>query len=78
MKDLLRHDNDEVALSAAEALGRLGHRDGLRIVLRLLNSDGTINRRAARAAGVIVGQRFRANSEGVASARRYLQAKGIR
>jgi len=78
LKDLLRHGHDEVALSAAEALGSLGDQDGLRLVVRFLHSDEAINRRAARAIGVILGQRFSANSEGVASARRYLKAKGIK
>jgi len=77
LQKVLRHNNDEVALSAAEVLGSLGNQDGLRLVLKLLESDEAINRLAARALGAILGQRFSCNAEGVASARRYVKAKGI-
>ena len=78
LKELLRHSDHRVALRAAEALGNLGSKDGLRLVARLVRSDEPINRRAARALGVILGQPFRPNNEGVATARRYLKAKRIK
>ena len=65
-----------VAISAAEALGRLGDRRGLRLAAEYLVSDRPLNRRAARAVGVIVGQDFRPNSEGLTAARAYLKKHG--
>lgn len=77
LQELLRHDKSEVALHAAEALGRMGDKSGLRYLARLVKSDSPLNRRAARALGIVLGRSFRPNSEGVEAARRYLKGKKI-
>lgn len=75
---LLQSKTELVALSAAEALGRLGDQRGLRLVAQYVMSERTLNRRAARALGVIVGQEFRPTSEGLAAARSYIKQKKIK
>lgn len=71
--ELLEHEDDEVALRAAAALGRMGRRDGLRIVLQNLRQNQEHNRLAALAMGLIVGQRFHLNQQGIEQARRYMK-----
>ena len=78
LRDLLRHKDDDVALRAAEALGRMNDQSGIRVVARILRGDTSLNRRAARALGAIVGHPFRATTEGVAAARCYLKAKKVK
>jgi len=65
-----------VALRAAGALGRLGERTGLPLVMEALQQKGAQARLAAQVFGEIVGHRFPANERGVKAARRYLSAKG--
>ena len=77
LRRLLHHQDEDIALRAAEALARAEDRSGLRVVLRVLWNDAPRNRRAARALGVMVGQDFRPNPEGVAAARRYAKASGL-
>lgn len=69
--ELLEHDSDEVVLRAAAALARMDNREGLQPVLRLLRQDHENTRLAALALGLIVGQRFRLNQQGVKQARLY-------
>jgi hypothetical protein len=78
LRQLLKHNDEAVVLRAAEALGRMNDQSGLRLVARWVRGDTSLNRRAARTLGVIVGQPFRATTEGVAAARRYLKAKKIK
>jgi len=73
LRRLLRHGKDEVALCAAEALGRIGDNSGLRTVASILQANASLRRRAARALGIIVAQRFAATDEGVAAALHYLK-----
>lgn len=77
LAELLKSKSELVAISAAEALGRLGDRRGLRLAAEYLVSDRPLNRRAARAVGVIVGQDFRPNSEGLTAARAYLKQHSL-
>ena len=78
LRKLLRHHDREVALRAAEALGRMDDKSGLRVAARQVHGDDPLNRRAARVLGTIVGQPFRATNEGVAAARRYVKANRIK
>jgi len=73
LRALPQHRDDEVALRAAAALGRLGDKSGVRVVARVLHTDSHLSRRAAYTLGIIVGEKFRANAEGVAEAREYLK-----
>jgi HD-GYP domain-containing protein (c-di-GMP phosphodiesterase class II) len=75
LRELLCDDVEVVAIRAAGALGQLGDWSGLPLIMRLLKEDGPHIRLAVRAFGDITGQRFTANREGLASARRYLKAK---
>lgn len=77
LAELLKGRTEDLALRAAEALGRLGDQRGLRIAAEIVRRDTPANRRAARALGIIVGQEFRPNSDGVTAARRYLKEKKI-
>ncbi len=78
LRELLRHEDPEVAIRAAETLGKMDDKSGLGVLMRCVRSDTSLNRRAARALGVLLGQRFRPNSEGVAAARRYLKVNKIK
>ena len=78
LRKLLRHNNKEVALRAAEALGRMDDKSGLRVAARQVHGDDPLDRRAARVLGTILGQSFRATNEGVAAARRFLKANRIK
>ncbi len=78
LRELLRHEDPEVAIRAAETLGKMDDRSGLGVLTRCVRSDTSLNRRAARALGIMLGQRFRPNPEGVAAARRYLKANKIK
>ena len=78
LRRLLRHGNPEVSLRAAVALGRIGDGSGLRVVARVLQEEGPLGRRAARALGLIVGQPFRANAAGVTAARNYVKTHKIK
>ena len=78
LRNLIKDEDSTLALRAAESLGKMDDKSGLRLVTRMLRSDGPISRPAARALGVILGQSFRPNAEGVAAARRYVAAKGIK
>jgi hypothetical protein len=71
LKRMLKHDADEVAVAAAEALARFKDDSGRRVAVRILRGDTKLTRRAARALGMIVGQNFRPNADGVAAARAY-------
>lgn len=71
--ELLKSKSELVAVSAADALGRLGDQRGLRVVAECLQTDSEMAPRAARALGVIVGRKFRPNSEGVEAARAYIK-----
>jgi len=71
LRKLLHHKNRDVLLSAAEALARMEDQSGLSPVLHILRSDISQSRRAARVFGVLIGQDFRPNADGVAAARRY-------
>ncbi len=73
LKGLLESRNGELALRAAAALGRLKDRSGLPVAIRYLRRDGPHTRLAALAFGMIVGQQFHVNDDGVAKARRYLK-----
>ncbi len=73
LRVLLQHRDDEVALRAAAALGRLGDTSGVRVIGRVLHTDSHLSRRAAYTLGIVVGKKFRANAEGVAEAREYLK-----
>ena len=73
LRVLLQHSDDEVALRAAAALGRLGDTSGVRVIGRVLHTDSHLSRRAAYTLGIVVGKKFRANAEGVAEAREYLK-----
>ena len=57
--------------------GLLGDNAGLPLVARLLDSDESVSRLAARTLGAITGHRFPANGDGVRAARRYLNAKNL-
>ena len=78
LRKLLRHSDREVALRAAEALGRMDDKSGLRVAARQVHGDDPLNRRAARVLGTIVGQSFRPTNEGVAAARRFVKANRIK
>jgi HEAT repeat protein len=78
LRELLRHEDPEVAIRAAETLGKMDDRSGLGVLARYVRSDTSLNRRAARALGIMLGQRFRPNAEGVAAARRYLKVNKIK
>ncbi|UCC29818.1 MAG: HEAT repeat domain-containing protein [Phycisphaerales bacterium] len=67
---------EAVALRAAGALGRLGERTGLPLVMEALQRKDGQARLAAQVFGEIVGHRFPANERGVDAAQRYLAAKG--
>lgn len=73
LQQLLHHEDDAVAVRAAEALARLGSWSGKHVILRLLILEGPVSRRAARALGLLVGRDFRPNAEGVEQARKYAQ-----
>jgi len=73
LRGLLQHRDDEVALRAAAALGRLGDTSGVRVIGRVLHTDSHLARRAAYTLGMVVGRKFRANAEGVTEAREYLK-----
>lgn len=73
LKELLKHKKPEVALRVATVLGRLGDKSGIAVVRRYLPKDNPHTRAAARALGVIVGRKFRLNSDGITEARRYLK-----
>lgn len=77
LKKLLRDKSQEVGLHAAVGLFELGDKSGLLLIGSVLRSDSELNRRAARALGIIVGQKFRPNAEGVKAARRYAKSHGI-
>jgi HEAT repeats/PilZ domain len=77
LRALVRDTNKEVAVRAAEALGRLGDQTGLRLCIRHVLMEGELSRRAAKALGAIVGKEFRPNAEGVEQARRYLRTSGL-
>jgi HEAT repeat protein len=77
LRALLRQPDEDIAVRAAEALGRLGDQSGLRLVIRLLLKESQLTRRAARALGAIVGKEFHPNAEGVEQARGYVQANGL-
>jgi len=74
IKKLLPHKDPEVALRAAAALGRLDDRSGLPVVRRYLQKDDPCTRLAVRTLGIIVGRKFRLNSDGIAEARRCLKS----
>ncbi len=74
LQRLLDDSTEEVALRAAGALGRLGDRSGLPLVVRILEREGLRPRLAACTFGEIVGHRFAANAAGVEAACRYLAA----
>jgi hypothetical protein len=74
LRALLDKPNVRVALSAAEALLGMGDKSGHEVAARYVRGESTLNRRAARVLGMIVGRSFPATSEGVAAARQYLQA----
>jgi len=71
---LLDAPNVGVTLCAAEALVGMGDKSGYDAVARCVRGEAVFNRRAARVLGMIVGRSFPATSEGVVSARQYLQA----
>jgi len=73
LRVLLQHRDEEVALRAAAALGRLGDKSGIRVIGRILHTDSHLSRRAAYTLGIVVGKKFRANAEGVAEACEYLK-----
>lgn len=77
LRRLLRHGKDDVALRAAEALGRIGDNSGIHTVARILRTNDSLRRRAARTLGIIVGQRFPATDEGIAAALGYLKKHRI-
>ena len=77
LRRLLQHEDDEVVLRAAETLGRMDDNSGLGVVTRILRSEATVNHRAAHVLGVIVGRKFRPNSEGVAAARKYAKVNKL-
>lgn len=76
LRQLLNDPVEAVAMRAAGALGRLGERTGLPLVMEALQQKGAQARLAAQVFGEIVGHRFPANERGVKAARRYLAAKG--
>ncbi len=73
LKELLKHKKPDVALRVATVLGRLGDKSGIAVVRRYLPKGNPHARDAARALGVIVGRKFRLNSDGITEARRYLK-----
>ena len=75
LRDRLTDDSVPVRLRAAGALGRIQDQSGLPIVLHFLLDDTSHTRQAAVAYGVIVGQKFRPNTDGIAEARRYYRAR---
>lgn len=78
LQELLRHEEPEVAIRAAETLGKMDDRSGLGVLARYVRSDTSLNRRAARALGIMLGERFRPNADGVAAARQYLKVNKIK
>lgn len=77
LRKLLRDPVLTVALRAAGALGRLGDNAGLQLVVETLEQPIPEARVAAQVAGEITGQRFGANREGIAAARRYIATKKL-
>ncbi len=65
---LITHDDDAVALSAAEAVAGLRDDSGRRAATLVSRADTRLGRRAARVIGLIAGQNFRPSAGGVASA----------
>lgn len=78
LRKLLEDPVESVVLRAAGALGRLGDKTGLPQVIDVLRSHGDNARLAAAVLGEIIGHRFAANTEGVRSAIRFLEAQGTR
>ena len=74
LRPLLGDAVESVALAATAAMARLGDDPALFSLIEILQSDKATAKLAARAFGDAVGQRFAANAEGLASARRYVQA----
>ena len=77
LKKLTKTGDAKAALRAATALGRLGDRSGLALVVGYLKEGGQHAKLAARALGAIVGQDFRPTRQGVAAARRYAKAEKL-
>jgi len=75
LRDLLDDPDEQIALTAAGALGSMQDWSGLRFVGTTLEGDGENLRWAVRAFGRITGHNFPANREGIASARRYWAAR---
>lgn len=75
LTELLEHRNVEVALRAAEALGRLGDQSGLQVAVRFLRSDHEHTPLAARALGTILNEHFRPGQRGVTEARLLLKRR---
>jgi HEAT repeat protein len=62
-----------VRIMAARALGKLGNKNGLSLVIRLLDGDDEqLARLAVMALRDIIGQRFAPTLDGIKSAKRYL------
>lgn len=76
IKELLKHEEADVALRVASALGRLNDRSGLAVVRRYLFGKGPHTRAAVRTLGIIVGRKFRLNEAGLADARKYMKTLG--
>ncbi len=75
LKTRLSNDSAPVQLRAAATLGRFGDQAGLPVAMHWLEHQGENARLAALAYGEILGQEFRPNAEGVAAARRYMEAR---
>jgi len=73
--EIMRMDPEmTVRIIAARTLGKLGSRDGLKMIMKLLNDENEYFRRlAVLALRDIIGQVFSLTEEGVRSARRYLE-----
>jgi len=77
IKELLTHDNTRVGLRAAAALGMLRDRSGLQLVLANLRNESDVAPDAALALGMIVGEEFRPNEEGLSKARRFIEDNNL-
>lgn len=80
LEKILKTDPDiKVKLYAARVLGRLGNREGLPLVMHLLEqSDEYYKRLAAGSLKDIIGRHFAPTKDGVKSAKRYLNVNSFR
>ena len=75
---ILKSSDEACVLRAASALAQLGDNCAVPVVVSVVEGDGPNTRLATRILGIMIGQRFAANAEGVRAARRYIEASSLK